>query len=104
MVDERNFLDQPVKNSGRSFDNIRKIRNGRRDNFTTACLLHYPYFEKHQKMIAIDLGKQQELHDDLEAIDFTKKLDKIGNTKMFLILEEAKKTVIEFLQGTVRVL
>ena len=47
MVDERNFLDQPVKNSGRSFDNIRKIRNGRRDNFTTACLLHYPYFEKH---------------------------------------------------------
>ena len=55
-------------------------------------------------MIAIDIGKQQELHDDLEAIDFTKKLDKIGNTKMFLILEEAKKTVIEFLQGTVRVL
>ena len=55
-------------------------------------------------MIAIDLGKQQELHDDLETIDFTKKLDKIGNTKMFLILEEAKKTVIEFLQGTVRVL
>ena len=47
MVDERNFLDQPVKNSGRSFDNIRKIRNGRRDNFTTAYLLHYPYFEKH---------------------------------------------------------
>ena len=31
-------------------------------------------------------------------------LDRAGNTKMFFIIEEAKETVLEFSQGTVKVL
>ena len=28
-----------------------------RDDYTTGCLLHYPYFKDSYKMIAIDLSK-----------------------------------------------
>ena len=37
-------------------------------------------------------------------INFTANLDRAGNTTMFLIIEEAKETVLEFSQGTVKVL
>ena len=58
-------------------------------------------------MIAIDLSKQQALYADLRAIqqiNFTANLDRAGNTRFYFILEEAKETVFEFSQGTVKVL
>ena len=58
-------------------------------------------------MIAIDLSKQQELDADPEAIqqiNFTANLDRDGNTTMFFIVEEAKETILDFSQGTVKVL
>ena len=58
-------------------------------------------------MIGIDLSKQQELAADpraIQQINFTANLDRPGNTTMFFIIEEAKKTVFEFSQGTVKVL
>ena len=45
-------------------------------------------------MIAIDLIKQQTLDADprtIEQINFPSNLDRAGNTKMFFIIEEAKK-------------
>ena len=60
-----------------------------------------------KKMIAIDLGKQQALDADPRAtqqIIFTANLDRAGNTTMFFIIEEAKETVLDFSQGTVKVL
>ena len=56
-------------------------------------------------MIAID--KQQALDPDpksIQPINFTANLDRAGNTRMFFILEEAKETVLDFSQGTLRVL
>ena len=58
-------------------------------------------------MIAIDLSKQQALDGDPRAIhqiNFTANLDRAENTTMFFIIEEAKETVLEFSQGTVKVL
>ena len=58
-------------------------------------------------MIAIDLSKQQALDVDPRAaqqINFTVNLDRAVNTTMFFILEEAKETVLDFSQGTVKVL
>ena len=58
-------------------------------------------------MIAIDLSKQQALDADpraIQQINFTANLDRAGNTRFYFILEEAKETVFEFLQGTVKVL
>ena len=57
-------------------------------------------------MIAIDLSKQQALNADPKAIQqitFTANLDRAGNTRIFFILEEAKESVLDFSQRTVKV-
>ena len=59
------------------------------------------------QIIAIDLSKQQALDADpraIQQINFTANLDRAGNTTMFFIIEEAKETVLDFSQGTVKVL
>ena len=46
MTDGRNFVDQPVKNNLKTYDNIRKTATGQDDDYTTVCLLDYPYFKE----------------------------------------------------------
>ena len=70
-------------------------------------MLDYVYFRNCYKMTAIDLSKQQELDADPEAnqqINFTGNSDRDGNTTMFFIIEETKETILDFSQGTVKVL
>ena len=58
-------------------------------------------------MIAIDLSKQKALDTDpksTQEINFTANLDREGKTTMFFIIEEAKETILDFLQGTLKVL
>ena len=58
-------------------------------------------------MIAIDLNKQQVLDADpraIQQINITANLDRAGKKKTFFIIEEAKETVLDFSQGTVKVL
>ena len=58
-------------------------------------------------MIVVDLSKHQALDADpkaIQQINFTQNLDKGGNTRIYFILEEAKETVLDFSQGTVKVL
>ena len=74
---------------------------------TTGCLSDYIYVKNYYKMIAIDLSKQQALNADpkaIQQINFTANLDRAGNTRIYFILEEEKETVLEFSQGTVKVL
>ena len=107
MIDGKNVFDQPINSMTKTYENIRKIATGQGDDYTTGCLLDYSYFKDHYKMIAIDLSKQQALDADpraIQQINFTANLDKDGNRKMFFIIEEAKETVLEFSQRTVRVL
>ena len=68
MINGEKFFDQPIKNRGVTYDNIRKIATGQRDDYTTGCLLDYPYFIDTYKMIAVDLSKQQALDADPRAI------------------------------------
>ena len=107
MINGENFFDQPIKNRGVTYDNIRKITIGKGDDYTTGCLLDYPYFTNTYKMIAVDLSKQQALDADpraIQQINFTANLDRAGNTRVYFILEEAKETILDFSQGTVKVL
>ena len=70
-------------------------------------MLDYSDFKENYKLIAIDLSKQQALHADpraIQQINFTANLDRAGNTAMFFIIEEAKETVLELSQRTVKVL
>ena len=107
MIDGKTVFDHPVKNDKVTYQNIRKIATGRRDDYTTGCLLDYIYFKIYYKMIAVDLSKQQALDSDpkaIQQINFTADLDRTENTRFYFILEEAKETVFEFSQGTVKVL
>ena len=59
-------------------------------------------------MIAIDLSKRKALDIDpkaIQQINFTGNLARnpIANTTMFYIIKEAKETVLDFSQGTIKV-
>ena len=57
-------------------------------------------------MITVDLSKRQALDADPRAnqqINFTANLDRAGNTRIYFILEEAKETILDFSQRTVKV-
>ena len=107
MINGENFFHQSIKSNKITYENIRKIATGKGDDYTTSCLLDYSYFADTYKMIAVDLSKQQALDADpraIQQINFTANLDTVGNTRVYFILEEAKETILDFSQGTVKVL
>ena len=70
-------------------------------------MLGYSDFKEKYKMIATNLSKQQAFDADprvIQQINFTANLDRAGNTTIFFIIEEAKETIIDFSQRTVKVL
>ena len=107
MINGENFFDQPIKNNKVTYENIRKIATGQGDGYTTGCLLNYQCIKDYYKMIAVDLSKQQALDADpraIQQINFTANLDRAENTRVSFILEEAKETILDFSQGTVKIL
>ena len=96
-----------MNNGIKTYENIKKIATSQGDDYTTCCLLDYLYFKDNYKVIAIDVSKQKALDAypwEIQQINFTRNLGCAGNTTTFFILEEAKETILEFSQGTVRVL
>ena len=107
MINSENIFDQPIKNNKVTYENIRIIATGQGDDYTTGCLLDYPYFAETYKMTAVDFSKQQALDAHpraIQQIKFTANLDRAGNTRVYFILEEAKETILHFSQGAVNVL
>ena len=105
LIDGRNFYDQPINDSIRKYDEIRKTATGKGDNYATGCLLDYDYFKKNYQLIAVDLSKQRELDADPRAIQ---QIEFIGMLKTrsnaFTILEKSKETILEFYKGTAKVM
>ena len=107
MINGENFFDQPIKDNKVTYENIRKIATVLGADYTTGCLLNYPYFRDSYKTIAIDLSKQQALDADpraIQQINFTANLSRAGNTRIYFILEESKEIKLDLSQGTVKVL
>ena len=72
LIDGRNFCDQPINDSIRKYDEIRKIVTGKRDNYATGCLLDYNYFKKIYQLIAVDcLNKENStlIHEQFNKSD-----------------------------------
>ena len=105
LIDGRNFYDQPINDSIRKYDEIRKIATGKGDNYATGCLLDYNYFKKNYQLIAVDLSKQRKLDADPRAIQ---QIEFIGMLKtrsnVFTTLEKSKETILEFYKGTAKVM
>ena len=53
MINGENVFDQPIKSNKVTYENFRKIATGLGDDYTTGCMLDYPYFKDIYKMIAI---------------------------------------------------
>ena len=68
LIDGRNFYDQPISDQIKKYDEIRKIVIGKRNDYTTGCLLDYQYFKGHYQLLAVDLSKQKELDADPRPI------------------------------------
>ena len=50
MTDGKNFFDQQVKYDLRTDDKTEKMAIDQGDDYTTSCLLDYPYFKKYYKL------------------------------------------------------
>ena len=56
---DKNFFNQPINSDIKTYENISKIATGLGDDYTTGCLINYPYFKENYEILAIDLSKQQ---------------------------------------------
>ena len=77
-----------------TYDNIWKIATGQGDDYTTDCLLDYPYFKDFYKMIVIDLSKQETADADpkaIEQINFTGNLNLDEVHQRFPLFKKQKK-------------
>ena len=107
IINGENLFHKPIKDNKVTSENVRKIATGQGDDYTTGCLLDYQYIKDYYKMTGVDLSKQQALDADpraIQQINFTANLDRAGNTRIYFIIEEAKETILDFSQGTVKVL
>ena len=57
-IDRRNFYDQPIINSIKQYEEVRKISTGQGDDYATGYLLDFAYFLKKCRLIAADLSKK----------------------------------------------
>ena len=76
-TDGRNFYDQPINDSIKQYDEVRKISTVQGGDYTTGCLLDFAYFEKNYRLTAADLSKQKALDADsrvIQQIVFTVKI------------------------------
>ena len=71
IIDGRNFYDNPIESDVDKYRESKEVMIGKGEDYTTGSLLDYNYFEKHYKLVAVDLSKQKELDADPRAIQQT---------------------------------
>ena len=103
IIDKLAFFDLPIKTEEEAYEKIIDI--SRNNEYTTGNLLDYDYFEKHYKLIAIDLSKQQVLQENedlIQQINFIGRLENAAN--VFIIIEKKENTILEFSQNLANVI
>ena len=104
IIDGRNFYDNPIESNIKKYRELKNVRIGKGEDYTTGSLLDYNYFNKHYKLIAVDLSKQKELDSDPRAIQQTEfKYMLETNSTIYRVLEKSKETILEFYKGAVKV-
>ena len=110
-IDGRNFYDQPINDSVKQNDEVKKVSAGQGDDYTAGCLLEFAYFETNDdRLIAADLSKQKSSEADSRAIQiiiFTGKIKAtVANTRVIIyyILEQSNETNLQFFKGTTKLL
>ena len=104
IIDGRNFYDNPIESDIEKYRELKKVMIGKGEDYTTGSLLDFNYFDKHYKLVAVDLSKQKELDADSRAIQQIELKYMIGmSSTIYCVLEKSKETIVEFYKGTVKV-
>ena len=104
IIDGRNFYDNPIESNIERYRELKKVMIGKGEDYTTGSLLDFNYFDKHYKLVAVDLSKQKELDADPRAIQQIKFKYMLGtNSTIYWVLEKSKETILEFYKGAVKV-
>ena len=104
IIDERNFYDNPIESDIEKYKELKKVMIGKREDYTTGSLLDYNYFDKHYKLVAVNLSKQKEIDADPRAIQQIEFKYMLGtNSTIYWVLAKSKETIIEFYKGNVKV-
>ena len=104
IIDGRNFYDNPIESDIEKYRELKKVMIGKGEDYTTGSLLDFNYFDKHYKLVAVDLSKQKQLDADPRAIQQIEFKYMIGTSSIiYWILEKSKETILEFYKGTVKV-
>ena len=104
VIDERNFYENPIESDIEKYRELKKVMIGKGEDCTTGSSLDYNYFDKHYKLVAVDLSKQKELDADPRAIQQTEfKYMLETSSTIYWVLEKSKETILEFYKGTVKV-
>ena len=105
-IDGRNFCHQPISDSIKQYNKIRKNINRTRWWLNKWLFIRFCFFLKENyRLIAADLSKQKALHADSRAIHqiiFTGKTS--AAVIIYYILEKLKETILEFAKGATKVL
>ena len=104
IIDGRNFYDNPTESDIEKYRELKKVMIGKGEDYTTESLLDFNYFDKHYKLVAVNLSKQKELDADPRAIQQIEFKYMLGtNSTIYWVLEKSKETILEFYKGTVKV-
>ena len=104
IIDRRNFYYNLIESNIEKYRGLKKVMIGKGEDYTTGSLFDYNYFDKHYKLVAIDLSKHKELDADPRAIQQIQFKYMLGtNSTIYWVLEKPKETILEFYKGTVKV-
>ena len=94
IIDGRNFYDNPIKSDIEKYRELKKVMIGKGEDYTTGSLLDFNYFDKHYKLVAVDLSKQIELDADTRAIQQIEFKYMLGtDSTIYWVLEKSKETI-----------
>ena len=104
IIDGRTFYGNPIESDIEKYRELKRVMIGKGEDYTTGSLLDYNYFDKHYKLVAVDLSKQKELDADPRAIQQIEFKYMLGtNSTIYWVLEKSKETISEFYKGNVKV-
>ena len=98
IIDKLAFLNLLIKTEEEAYEKIIDI--SRNNEYATGNLLDY---DKHYKLIAADLSKQQALQENkdlIQQINFIGRLENNdASAKIFIIIEKKENTILELSQN-----
>ena len=104
IIDGRKFYDNPIESDIEKYRELTKVMIGKGEDNTTGSLFDFNYFNKHYKLVAVDLSKQKELDAHPRAIQQIEFKYMLGtNSIIYWVLEKYKETILDFYKGTVKV-